>query len=262
VTVLGTADARSDPSSVDEAVAPATGRTSSIAVCIPARDEAATIGAIVRTVGTLRAAGLVDELLVVDDGSRDATAAIAGASGATVVPSGTGPGKGQALATAVAASESGILVFLDADVANFSARFVTALVAPLVAKPHLQLVKGAYRRACGGRADEGGRVTELLARPLLRRFFPELADLAQPLAGECAVRRSALEGVELEDGYGVEVALLIDVCHRFGSGAIAEADLGERVHRNRPLLELRSHADEVLAAVLDRTGPEAGHRGG
>jgi len=115
------------------------------------------------------------------------------------------------------------------------------------------LVKGTYRRpAVGG--EGGGRVTELLARPLLRRLFPELAFLRQPLAGEVAVRRAALEGLVLEPGYGVEIGMLLDVARRYGAAAVAQADLGERLHRNRPLAELAGQADEVLAAVLSRTG--------
>jgi glucosyl-3-phosphoglycerate synthase len=224
-----------------------------IGVCIPARDEASTVADVVERVARLRSAGLVDDLIVVDDGSSDDTALEAAAAGAVVVPSPHGPGKGQALAAAVGATDTELLVFLDADVTNFSASFVTALVAPLLAGDGVQLVKARYRRPFDGRPDEGGRVTELLARPLLRRFFPELAGIAQPLAGECAVRRTALADIALTDGYGIEIGLLIDVHHRFGRGAIAEVDLGERVHRNRPLHGLRPHADEVLAAVLDRS---------
>jgi glucosyl-3-phosphoglycerate synthase len=263
VTALATAgDARLVPPTDGDVEALLVSRTQSIGVCIPARNEAATVGRIVRTVQTLRAAGLVDDLLVVDDGSHDATAAIAGVSGARVVRSEDGPGKGQALTTAISVSDADVLVFLDADVTNLSARYVTGVVGPLLARPEVHLVKAAYRRPCDGRADEGGRVTELLARPLLRRHFPDLADLAQPLAGECAVRRRTVEGFDLADGYGVEIGLLIDVRHRFGRQAIAEADLGERAHRNRPLLELGAHADAVLAAVLDRAGGGTPDRGG
>lgn len=225
-----------------------------LAVCIPARNEAATIGRVVSAARQLHGAGLVDELVVVDDGSSDATGARAAAAGATVVTSSAGPGKGQALTGAVEATEAGILVFLDADVTNLFPGFITALIAPLLADDTIQLVKAAYRRPLHGRPDEGGRVTELLARPLLRRFFPELTPVSQPLAGECAVRRSALDGVTLADGYGCEVGLLIDIHRRHGLDAIAEVQLGERVHRNRPLLDLRPHADDVLDAVLTRAG--------
>jgi glucosyl-3-phosphoglycerate synthase len=204
-----------------------------IGVYIPARDEGSTIGAIVDDVAALRDAGLVDELVVVDDGSHDDTALEAAAAGAQVVPSPHGPGKGQALRAALAATDADLAVFLDADVANFSTRFVSDLVAPLLTEPDVQLVKARYRRPLDGRADEGGRVTELLARPLLRRLFPPLASIAQPLAGECAIRRTALDDLVLADGYGIEIGLLIDVHRRFGRDAIAE----------------------VLAAVLDRRTP-------
>lgn len=223
-----------------------------IAVCIPARNEARTIGDVVSAAVQLRTAGFVDEVIVIDDASHDATIDVASAAGATVQASHGGPGKGQALRTAVAASDADILVFLDADVANFSGRFVTDLVDPLLRDPLLQLVKGSYARPLSGVAGEGGRVTELLARPLLRRFFPELGHLTQPLAGECAVRRSALTGIRLADGYAVEIALLIDMYLSHGAHAIGEADLGVRIHRNRPLRELAGHADAILAAVAER----------
>jgi glucosyl-3-phosphoglycerate synthase len=225
-----------------------------VAVFLPARNESATIASVVRVARRLAAAGLVDELVVVDDGSVDATGPLAAAAGARVLVAPTGPGKGQALAAAVSATVADVVVFVDADVANFSERFVTALVAPLLYDPSVQLVKGAYRRALHGVAGEGGRVTELVARPLLERFFPELAGVGQPLAGETAVRRSALDGVALEDGYAIEIALLIDVYRRWGAGAVAEVDLGERVHRNRPLADLRHQAGAVLDAVLARAG--------
>ena len=226
------------------------GRT--IAACIPARDEAATIASVLAVCGWLCDAGVVDEVVVVDDHSTDTTAAVARTMGASVVPNGGAPGKGQALRTAVAASTADVLVFLDADVVNFNDRFVADLVLPLLTDPGLQLVKAAYRRPLHGRSGEGGRVTELLARPLLERWFPELAGFDQPLAGECAIRRQALDGLALADGYGIEIGLLIDVYRRYGIGALAEVDLGERVHRNRPLADLRPHTRAVLDAVMAR----------
>lgn len=226
-----------------------------ITACIPARDESATIASVLAVCGWLRDAGVLDDLIVVDDHSVDDTAILARRMGATVVTNEGDPGKGQALRTAVAAAgEAEVLVFLDADVRNFSDRFVSDLVLPLLTEPAVQLVKPAYRRPLDGRAGEGGRVTELLARPLLERWFPELATLDQPLAGECAMRRSALEGMELAGGYGIEIGLLIDVYLRFGRAAITEVDLGERVHRNRPLAGLRPHTRAVLDAVMARAG--------
>jgi glucosyl-3-phosphoglycerate synthase len=224
----------------------------SIAVCIPARDESVTIEPIVTTCRALGDMGLLDEIIVVDDGSVDDTARRARRAGATVVTNTFGHGKGQALRCGLEQAEADVIVFLDADVANFSERFVTRLISPLLGSTSVQMVKAAYERPLDGTPGEGGRVTELVARPLLDRFFPELADVAQPLAGETAVRRGALEDVVLADGYGIEIGLLIDVYARFRRHAIAEADLGERVHRNRPLRQLRPHAREVLDAVLRR----------
>ena len=223
-----------------------------IAACIPARNETTTIEPIVHTCTALAEVGLLDEVVIVDDGSTDDTGARARRAGARVVQNLQDQGKGQALRCGLAHTRSDVVVFLDADVTNFSGRFVTLLVAPLLRSEKTQLVKAAYRRPLDGQAGEGGRVTELLARPLLERFFPELAHIAQPLAGECAVRRSALEAAPLADGYGIEIGLLIDIYKRFGIEAIAEADLDERIHRNRPLHQLRPHAREVLDAVMQR----------
>jgi glucosyl-3-phosphoglycerate synthase len=233
--------------------------TPSVAVCIPARDEAATIGPIVSCVAGLVARELVDELVVVDDGSSDSTAATAAGAGARVVAAEGGPGKGQALRRAVEATSADILVFLDADVVNFHADYVTTLTASLLAEPGRKLVKAAYGRPLHGRRDEGGRVTELVARPLLEQFFPELADIRQPLAGECALTRDLAERVAFDDAYGIEIGLLIDTYLAYGRDAIAEVELlGERIHRNRPLRELRVHARQVLAAVLARTDSGGG----
>jgi len=227
-----------------------------ISVCIPARNEAATVGGVVSPIVAALAGPeqLVDEVIVVDDGSSDGTGAIAEAFGAQVVRRHGRPGKGAAMAEALRVATGDIVVFLDADVANFRLDFLTGLVEPLLVDPRLVLVKGTYRRPENDGAG-GGRVTELLARPLIRRLVPDLAFIRQPLAGEVAVRRSALDGIVLEPGYGVEVGMLIDVARRFGAGALAQADLGVRVHRNRPLDELTGQADQVLAAVLSRILP-------
>jgi glucosyl-3-phosphoglycerate synthase len=228
-----------------------------VSVCIPARNEAATLDGVVAPVV---AAGhgpdpVSDEVIVVDDGSTDATGAIARALGARVVRREGRPGKGAAMAAAARVATGDILVFLDADVRNFGLHFVTRLVEPLLGGPEGPvLVKGTYRRPGVNGMDEGGRVTELLARPLLRRLVPELAFLRQPLAGEVAITRQAFDGLLLEPGYGVEIGMLIDVVRRFGPSAIVQADLGERVHRNRPLADLTGQADEVLGAVLSRIG--------
>lgn len=264
MTILDTSSLLASPAAeaarVDALIAAKGGQR--IGVCVPARNEAATIAWVIDVAARLREVGFVDELLVVDDGSDDTTASEARAAGASVLANPHGPGKGEALRTAVSATDSDIVVFLDADVTNFTPRFVTDLVEPLLHHPRTQLVKATYRRSLNGRPGEGGRVNELIARPLLRRFFPPLAGITQPLAGECAVRRATLDDLTLADGYGIEIGLLIDVYLRGGIPAIAEVDLGERVHRNRPLRELQPHADDVLATVLARVdwhrGPDLG----
>ena len=234
-----------------------------VSVCIPARDEAVTVaGVVAPVVGLLRdRRRLVDEVVVADDGSCDGTGDIAAALGARVIRRSATHGKGAAMAEAAAVAEGDVVVFLDADVTNFGAHFVTSLLGPLLLDDGVVMVKGAYRRPLAGAAGEGGRVTELLARPLLERFFPELASLSQPLAGEVAVRRSALDHLVLEAGYGVEIGMLVDVARRHGTAAVVEVDLGERIHRNRPLAELSAQAREVLAAVLQRAGPTSGPAG-
>jgi glucosyl-3-phosphoglycerate synthase len=244
--------------SIEALVAAKAGRT--IGVCIPARNEAATIGPIVSAIiDWLVPAGLIDAVVVVDDGSTDATGGQAASAGAHVVRRATAPGKGEALRCAISRTAADVLVFLDADVTNFSPWFVVALAAPLLGDPHTMLVKAAYERPLHGRPGEGGRVTELVARPLLERFFPDLAEITQPLAGEFAIRQEALADIALADGYAVDIALLIDVYQRYGRQAITEVDLGERRHRNRPLHELRPHSRAVFDAVLTRAVPAGTH---
>ena len=250
----------------DPAALVAAKRGRRVSVCVPARDEEATVGAVVTVVreALVDGLGLVDELVVVDDGSLDATAAAAAAAGARVVASGPdlGPdgrpvalGKGGALRRGLEATSGELVVLLDADVTNVAPHFVTGLLGPLLAGDgEAALVKAFYNRPIDGAPTGGGRVTELVARPLLAELFPELASVRQPLAGETALRREALEGVELDDGYGVEMGLLVDVALRHGAGAVAQVDLGERAHRNRPLAELVPQARAVMASALARAG--------
>ena len=237
----------------DEAVLDAKG-DHRISVVIPAKDEASTIGAVINAIlphGPL-GTGLVDEILVVDDGSRDGTADIAREAGATVLTL-QGGGKGAAMAAGVEASSGDLLVFLDGDVENTAPHYVPRLIGPLLFDADVKLVKAYYDRPFEGEASGGGRVTELAARPALRLLFPELAQVRQPLAGETATRRDVLDKVGLERGYRVEMALLIDVGATWGPSSIAEVDLGIRIHRNRPLSELGPMATEVLAEALERS---------
>jgi len=227
-----------------------------VTVCLPARDEAATVGAIVAAVRRhlVERVPLVAEVLVVDDGSQDATAAVAAAAGARVVSTSTAGGKGRAMRTGLAESTGDLVVYCDADVVGFGPHFVTGLLGPLLADDAVAFVKGVFDRPLHGRPGEGGRVTELLAKPLLRTLHPALAGIAQPLAGECAGRREVLASLPFVAGYGVDIGLLLDVAERFGPGAIAQVDLGHRVHRNRSLADLGLQAEVVLRTVLARSG--------
>jgi glucosyl-3-phosphoglycerate synthase len=219
-------------------------------VVIPARDEAATVAAVVRGVLGL-GPSVVAEVVVVDDGSTDATAEVAAAAGARVVAAdaATGPGKGQAMWKGVAEAAGEVVVFCDADLAPFDPAYVPRLVEALVRRPGAGLAKGRYRRT-----GTGGRVNELVARPVLDLLHPALAHLSQPLGGEYAAWRDVLEQVPFVHGYGVDLGLVLDVAARFGPDAVVEADLGDRSHRNRPLDELRPQARAVLEVALHRAG--------
>ena len=226
-----------------------------VTVCLPARNEASTVGTIVAIVRRrlVESHPLVDEVVVVDDGSTDDTAAVARVAGARVVDSG-GEGKGDAMQAGLAAATGDLIVYCDADVTSFSAAYVVGLLGPLLTDDTVTFVKGFYERPYAGRPGEGGRVTELVAKPLLRTLLPALAGFRQPLAGECAGRRDGLERMPFVRGYGVDIALLVDVAHRFGVDTMVQVDLGRRVHRNRPLAELGPQAEAVLRTVLARTG--------
>lgn len=238
----------------------------SVSVCLPARDEAATIGAIVEAIrrDVVDGVPLVDELIVVDDHSTDATGAVAVDAGAKVVAAAEvlpelddRRGKGEALWKSLAASTGDLVVWLDADLVGVDGTWVSRLVAPLVVDPAVALVKGYYRRPTGVDAREGGgRVTELVARPLISALHPDLVTVRQPLGGEYAGRRAVLEALPFAGGYGVDLGLLVDVAHREGADAIAQVDLGERHHRHHPLDVLSVQAAEVLHLALRRAGHE------
>ena len=232
----------------------------SVCVCLPALNEAETIGDICTSVARLQAAGLIDEVLVVDSGSVDATAERAAAAGARVVeasslvPSfGEVQGKGDVLWRSLAVCEHDIIVWVDSDTRNFDTHFVTSLVAPLLADRNLQMVKAFYERpfvAPTGLVEGGARVTELTARPLLNLLWPELSGFIQPLAGEYAIRRELALQIPFLTGYAVDLGLLLDVYARVGLDGMAQADLGMRVHRNQPLPALGRMASQVLQGAL------------
>lgn len=226
-----------------------------VSVVIPALNEERTVAGVVDA--CLRSGA--GEVLVVDSDSADGTAAAAAAAGARVVnwrdvdPREPVPGKGEALWRGVRAARGEVVVFVDADVVNTRPWWIPALAAPL-ADPAVHLVKANYVRAAGETGRGGGRVTELTAKPLLRAFFPELAPVRQPLSGEYALRRSTALRLPFVAGYGVEVGLLVDVAKQYGPEAVAEAELGLREHRNRPLAELAPMADVVARTILARAG--------
>jgi glucosyl-3-phosphoglycerate synthase len=241
----------------------ADGRTHSVSVCLPARECAATVGGIVRALARLRDAGVIDEVVVVDAASADGTATVAERAGASVwqeaelMPS-HGPvlGKGDAMWRALSVLEGELVCFLDADSEGFSPHFATGLLGALVFEPGVSFVKGFYRRplAHGDVSDAqgGGRVNHLTARPALALFYPELAGVRQPLAGEVAARRELLERLPFATGYGVEIAMLIDVWRMLGLEGIAQVDLDEHRNRHQPLSALEPMAATVLAMVARR----------
>jgi glucosyl-3-phosphoglycerate synthase len=238
-----------------------------VSVVLPARDEEATVGRLVTDLRERWVLGtpLVDEVLVVDSDSTDATARVARAAGADVVASsevlpghGTRPGKGEALWKSLAATTGDLVVFLDADLLGDVGHYVPGLLAPLLTEPQVDYVKGCYTRpleVAGGTVPAGGgRVTELTARPLLNALWPELAGFVQPLGGEYAGRRSVLERVPFVSGYGVEVGLLVDLLALSGLGGLAQVDLGVRRHTSQSQEALGRMAGQVVSTVLARAG--------
>ena len=236
----------------------------SVSVIVPTKECADTIAGVVRdTVGPVADAGLVDELVVVDASSRDGTAAMAAAAGAMVLQQdailaehGPALGKGDAMWRALSATCGDIVCFLDGDTGDPHPDHLVGLLGPILTDDRLTLVKGTFERAlrAGDRhlAHEGGRVTELMARPLINLHEPRLAGFAQPLAGEFAARRPLLESLPFPVGYGVEIALLIDALRADGLDALAESDLGRRQNRHQPLRALGEMAYAVLAALERR----------
>ena len=237
-------------------------RELSVSVCLPARDEERTIGPILETLLGLKHQGVVDQVVVVDN-STDGTAEIARNLGAEVhdqeclLPE-LGPvlGKGDAMWRALGVLTGDVICFLDADTDQFGPHFACGLLGPLLCRDEIAFVKGYYRRPFRiGEVtlpDGGGRVTALTARPLLNLFYPELAAVEQPLAGEIAARRDLLERLPFVTGYGVDIALLLDAHREAGLDALAQVDLDVRQNAHQSLRELAPMAFAVLRALATR----------
>jgi glucosyl-3-phosphoglycerate synthase len=233
-----------------------------VSVVLPALNEEPTVAGVVGSVRPL-VGSLVDELVVIDSGSTDRTVEVATAAGARVVRRADVlteleplPGKGEVLWRSLAATSGDVLVFLDSDLVDPDPGFVPALLGPLLLEPEVHLVKAFYRRPIGRAGSGGGRVTELMARPLLSALRPELSGVIQPLAGEYAGTRALLESVPFAGGYGVEIGLLLDAHAVVGLNGLAQVNLGVRAHRNRPLADLGLMSRQILGTALRRCGVE------
>ena len=236
-----------------------------VSVVLPALNEEATVGPIVAAIRRqlVERHGLVDELVVMDSGSTDGTYDAAVEAGAKVVrreevltdlePL---PGKGEVLWRSLAATTGDLLVFVDSDLRDFTTSFVTGLLGPLLTDPQVQLVKATYdRHLAHGETvvpAGGGRVTELVARPLLNLHWPQLAGFVQPLSGEYAARRALLERLPFPTGYGVEIGILVDALRLVGLDGLAQVDLSRRKHRNQEIGKLGRMSSEILQVVLER----------
>jgi glucosyl-3-phosphoglycerate synthase len=242
-------------------------KNASVAVVLPALNEAATVGQIVRIIRDELLGTLVDDLVVLDSGSTDDTAEVAAVNGARVVGlDSVFPklppmrGKGEAMWRALAATDAEVVVFVDADLRSFTAQYVQGLLGPLFADPGVHLVKAVYERPLVNGESVvtagGGRVTELVARPLLNLYWPELAGVIQPLAGEYSARRDLLERLPFPVGYGVEFAMLVDTAELLGVDAIAQVDLGVRVHRHHDERKLGLMAAQIMQTALRRLDPQ------
>jgi glucosyl-3-phosphoglycerate synthase len=256
---------RARTAALEEAIACKDGRR--VSLVLPAHNEAATVGSLVRglRVALQEQVPLVDELLVVDDASTDGTAACAAAAGARVIahadvrPEVPPAGKGCAMWKGLAATTGDLVLFLDADVTHFPAHWVASLLLPLLQDGEVAMVKAMYDRPLevGGVAHPaaGGRVTRLVATPLLNLVEPELTVFAQPLAGETAARRDLLERLPFRSGYGVELQLLLDAHAAVGLRGLAQVDLGTRTHRHQSDAALGAMATALLHVVVEREMP-------
>jgi len=242
---------------------------SRVSLVVPARNEAATVGDVITRVreALVETTDLLDEIVVIDSDSTDDTFAVATDAGAVVHRAaeirpdlGVAVGKGEAMWKSLFVTTGDVLVFMDADLLDWDTHFVPGLLGPLLTRPQISLVKGFYERPLLDGTDddaaayEGGRVTELVARPLLNLLFPQLAGLVQPLAGEWAIRRELFASLAVPTGYAVETTALIDTLNTRGLDAIAQVDLGRRAHRHQALRDLGAMATQIAAAVWQRAG--------
>lgn len=238
-----------------------------ISLGLPTLNEEATIAAILRRTREhlMERQPLLDEIVVIDSGSRDRTVEIARAMGIEVVQHsdllpeyGSFVGKGEALWKSLYHLRGDIVAWCDTDISNFHPRFIYGVVGPLLTDTRIGYVKGFYKRpllfGTEIRTAGGGRVTELTARPVINLFYPELSGVLQPLSGEYAGRREVLERVGFFTGYGVETGLLIDILETFGLNSIAQVDLGMRIHRNQELFDLSKMAFAIMQVALRRLG--------
>ena len=234
-----------------------------ISLALPALDEQETVGKVINMMKKelIRKVPLLDEIVLIDSNSTDRTREIAKKAGVPVYIHqhllerlGARQGKGEALWKSLLVTSGDIIVWIDTDIVNIHPRFVYGIVGPLLLNSQIQLVKGFYRRPLRVgekmQAGGGGRVTELTARPLLNLFYPELSGVVQPLSGEYAGRREALEQVSFFSGYGVETGLLIDIYEKFGLQAIAQVDLLERIHHNQHLEALSKMSFAIIQTVF------------
>jgi glucosyl-3-phosphoglycerate synthase len=235
-------------------------RDATVSVVVPTRECAATIGDIVATLVRLQDGGVLDQVVVVDADSQDGTAAIARAAGAEVssehalLPEfGRALGKGDAMWRALSVCHGDVVCYLDGDSGHFGEHFACGTLGPVLCESGVSFVKAFFRRPFrSGGPEDGGRVTELTARPLLRRFWPELAGIRQPLAGEMAAPRDLLCRIPFSVGYAVETAMLLDVHAEVGLRGLAQVDLDSRLNAHQPLPALAPMADDVLAAATVR----------
>lgn len=234
-----------------------------ISVGLPTLNEEKTVGTVIKRVkgALMDRAPLIDQLVVIDSDSEDRTVEIATGLGVPVVKhpeilpeTGSHVGKGEALWKSLHVLDGDIVAWIDTDISNIQPRFVYGLLGPLLREPKIRYVKGFYQRPIRQgdvlQAEGGGRVTELMARPLLNLFFPELSGMIQPLSGEYAGRRELLETLPFFTGYAVEIGLLIDILEQAGLSAIGQVDLERRIHRNQPLGNLSQMSYVILQGAI------------